>query len=124
MGLTNFPNGINVGSAAGGTAIMAVGGTTINVPNFVGGSTVAPKFAAGSAVIAGGSANVATGLTSVLYAQVTPLGPLSSTAGTVGGFVIPTAQPIAGGTIIVRGYDQMGTVSSNPGTVFWQAIGS
>lgn len=125
MGVTNFPDGINAGSEAGGTAVLQIGGTAINPFNYLG-SGVASKFAAGSAVVTAGSVNVATGLTTVLYAQVTALGPLSSTAGTAGGFVVPTVQPIgaSGGSICVRGYDQMGTVSSTAGTVFWHAIGS
>lgn len=125
MGVTNFPDGINAGSQAGGTAPLQVGGTAINPPNHVG-ATAAPKMNFGSVVVTGGSINVATGLATVLNAQATPLGPLSSTAGTVGGFVIVTAAPIgaSGGSIAIRAYDQNGTAASSSGTAFWQAFGT
>lgn len=125
MGVTNFPDGINVGSGAGATAALQVGGTAINPPNYLG-SGVAPKLAAGSAVVTGGSVNVATGLTTVSYVQVTAIGPLSSTAGTAGGFAIVTGAPIgsSGGSIAIRGYDALGTASSTTGTAHWFAIGS
>lgn len=125
MGATNFPDGINAGSSAGATAVLQIGGTAINPPNYLG-SGVAPKFAAGSAVVTGGSVNVATGLTTVSYVQATTIGPLASTAGTAGGFVVATAAPIgsSGGSIAIRGYDQLGTASSTTGTVHWFAIGS
>lgn len=109
MAETNFPNGISV--EAGHVGLVAPFTAT------------GLRQAAGSAAIAGGSANVASGLTSVLYAQVTRLGPLAAGAGTAGAFVTATAQP-SGANIIVRGYDVQGTVSDAAGTVFWHAIGT
>ncbi len=113
MGATNFPDGITVGSGADEVigAAAALSGL---------------RVAAGSVVVSAGSVNVSTGLDSVSFAGASPVGPLSSTAGTVGGFVVTNAAPIgaSGGSICVRGYDQNGTASVTAGTANWWAIGT
>lgn len=111
MAETNFPNGISIPADHVGSVAPIVTATGLRV-------------AAGSAVLSNaGTVDVVTGLQTVLYAQATPCGALSS-AGTVGGFVTPTVTIKASGTIMVKGYDQMGTASTAAGTVFWHAIGT
>lgn len=109
---TNFPNGVSIPAGH-------VGSVTPNV------SATGQRVAEGSAVLSNaGTVDVATGLTTVLYVQATPVGPLSSTAGTVAGFATVAVQIKAGGTIMLKGYDQMGTASAVAGTVFWRATGT
>lgn len=129
MGVTNFPDGINVGSDAGGTAVLQIGGAEVGVPvaqlrKTVGHVTAAGKLiAAGTVIVPNGGTAFATGLTAVDHVVATPYGPLASTAGTVGGFVGVTAHK-AGGSVTLTGYDQMGTASLSSGTAAWLAIGT
>lgn len=118
MGVTNFPNGIAVGDAAGGTNLSAV--------VLTGSTSGQAKVARGTAIITAGSVNVSTGLTTTSFVAASPYGILLSTAGTVGGFVTVTAQPhdSAGGSAILRAYDQMGTIAVASGTATWVAFGS
>lgn len=112
MGATSLPNGLSVDAAHVG-----------NVPAYVTGDGA--RFAAGTVLVAAGSADVTTGLTTVAFAVATVLGPLSSTAGTVGGVAFAAADPgVTAGNLDVRCYDQMGTASLASGTVTWLAIGT
>jgi len=113
MGATNFPNGVTTDAGNDGNLL---GYVTAN-----GG-----RAAAGTVIVTAGSINVATGLDTVAFAVASPVGPLSSTAGTVGGFVSCSAALIgsSGGSICVRAVDQNGTVSVTAGTAAWFAIGS
>ena len=112
MAESNFPNGVSVSSGHVGNVAPIVTATGL-------------RMAAGSAVLSNaGTVDVATGLTTVLYAQATPSGLLSSTAGTIAGFSSVTASPKASGTLMLKGYDQMGTASGVIGTAFWMAIGT
>lgn len=112
MAETNFPNGVSVPSGHVGNVAPIV-------------TTTGLRFAAGSAVLSNaGTVDVNTGLTSVLYVQATPSGLLASTAGTAGGFAIATAQIKSGATVMIKGYDALGTASSVIGTAFWFAVGT
>lgn len=109
---TNFPNGLSVPAGHVGNVVPNVTATGL-------------REAAGSAVLSNaGTVDVTTGLTTVLYVQATPAGPLSSTAGTTGGFVSVAAQIKAAGVIMLKGYDQQGTASAVIGTAFWRALGT
>ena len=122
MPVTNFPDGINAGDSAGVAAALQIGGTAIDP---VGGVAAGYVFARGTAILSNaGTVDVATGLTSVLFAVVSPYGELSSTAGTVGGFVSASSEVKAGGTLLIRGNDQMGTASTSAGTASWVAVGT
>lgn len=106
MGLTNFPYGISSEGAA--------------VPTYVTDASGAAKFAAGTVIVAGGSAAVATGLTTVAFAVASPYGLMAGTAD----FDIVSAQPTAGGTVFVRAQSTGGTASVSSGTATWFAIGT
>lgn len=120
MGVTRFPNGIEIGNGTtagdftiGGTAQYPI--TAVSAPT---------KVAAGTTIVTAGSVSVASGLTAVSYVTASPYGILLSTAGTVGGYVTVTAQNAAGGSITLRAYDQMGTISVASGTASWIAVGT
>jgi|SRR3990167_6012673 len=111
MGLTNFPDGISVGSGAD----YPLRSDTDSLVNY------------GTSIITAGSVNVSSGLTTTSYVVASPYGILLSTAGTAGGFYSVTGQPhdSAGGSIILRAYDSLGgTVSVAAGTASWIAVGS
>lgn len=100
MGVTNFPNGISFGMAAGGTVQLAAG--TVVVPAGSGGTAFA------------------TGLSSVAYVQATPY----STVVTVAGFEGVVASSPGGGSVLLIGVSGAGTVSTANGTATWVAFGS
>ena len=120
MGLTNFPNGIEIGNGST-AATWTIGGTTQYPITAVSAPT---KVAAGTTIVTAGSVSVASGLTSVSFVSASPYGILLSTAGTVGGFVTVTAQNASGGSITLRAYDQMGTAAVANGTASWVAVGT
>lgn len=122
MGTTRFPFGVEIGD--GTTAgTLTIGGTAIQPTGYVSASNV--KIAAGTSILSNaGTVDVATGLTSVLWAVASPYGALNSVAGTVGGFVSCSTQTKSGGTLLIRGNDQMGTASSASGTASWIAVGT
>src|SRR3990170_3240206 len=100
MGVTNFPDGINAGDAAGNAAALQIGGTAVSP---VGGVAAGDTIARGTAILSNaGTVDVTTGLTSVLFAVVSPYGPLS-VAGTVGGFVSASSEVKASGVLLIRG---------------------
>lgn len=122
MGVTRFPNGVEVGNSTT-AADLTIGGTTIYPVN--AGAGAHAKLVAGTIIVGatGSTAFIPSGLTSATWAVASPYGALSSTAGTVGGFVGVTAS-VSGGTVTLRGYDQMGTASSNAGTAIYFAYGT
>jgi len=68
MPITHFPDGINAGSSGGAAADLQIGGTAISP---VGGVAAGYLFARGTAILSNaGTVDVATGLTSVLFAAV------------------------------------------------------
>lgn len=122
MGVTNFPDGINAGNSAGAAAELQIGGTAITPVSAVAAGY---KIARGTAILSNaGTVDVATGLSDVLFAVVSPYGALNSVAGTVGGFVSASSQVKSGGTLLIRGNDQFGTASSSSGTASWIALGT
>lgn len=122
MGVTRFPYGVEVGDSTT-AATFSIGGTTI-VPVNAGAGTP-QKLVGGTIIISssGSTAFIPSGLTAATWVAASPYGALSSTAGTIGGFVGVTAS-VSGGTVTLRGYDQFGTASSNAGTAVYVAIGT
>lgn len=122
MGVTHFPDGINAGSEAGASAPLQVGGVAINPLHY---ASAGREIVAGTVIVpaAGSTAFIPAGLTAAEYGVACPYGALASTAGTTGGFVYVTAA-VSGGTLTLRGYDQMGTASSTAGTAVYFAVGT
>src|SRR5688572_9196915 len=110
MPSTNFPNGVNVGSSDGGTALLELGGTAVNVTaaelNRNAGAagavlayTASGKKAAGGTVSVGVGANagtVSTGLTTVEFAVASLYGANEPGAGLAN---VRVSNP-GGGTIL------------------------
>ena len=120
MGVTRFPNGVEIGDGTTAGA-FTIGGTAQYPITAVSAPT---KVAAGTTIVTAGSVSVSAGLTTVTYVTASPYGILLSTAGTVGGFVSVTAQGASGGSITLRAYDQMGTAAVANGTASWVAVGT
>ena len=127
MGVTNFPNGVNIGSAAGGTATLEIGGAEIGVPAAQLRKVVAHPTAAGKLVVAGtvtvptgGSGTAfASGLTTVDFVLAAPYFTVEPVAGYAGCGASKT-----GGSVTVFGVSSAGTASTASGTATWLAIGS
>lgn len=128
IGVTNYPNGINVGSAAGGTAPLEVGGSEIGVTAAHLRKTLA-HVTAGGKLLAAGTVIVPTGdsgttftsgLTTVnfvvasVYNAGTPLLGFASCQAYIGG----------GGTVTVVGLRETALSADVQGTATWIAIGS
>ena len=130
MGVTNFPDGINAGDAAGNAADLQIGGTAITasaIVNALAYQSSGKEVSAGTVVVPAGGSGTAfavSGLSSVDFVVASPYGALSSTAGTVGGFVSASSEVKAAGVLLIRGNDQMGTASTVAGTASWIAIGT
>lgn len=98
MGVTRFPNGINVGA---GTDI---GGLAC-------GTVVVPAGASGTAF--------ASGLASVAYVVAGPYSSVPTVAGFAG-----VAASASGGSVTLIGVSGAGTASTANGTATWWAIGA
>jgi hypothetical protein len=98
MGVTRFPNGINVGA---GTDLGGIACGTIVVPSGASGTAFS------------------TGLTSVAYVTASPYSSVASVAGFAG--VVASAS---GGSVTLIGVSGAGTASTANGTATWMAIGS
>lgn len=121
MGVTRFPNGVEIGDGTsagtftvGGTAVAAV-----NNPVAATGSGV--KVQAGTVIVPTGGSGTAftTSLSTVTYVVASPY----STVETVAGFA-GVAASHSGGTVTLRGISSAGTASTASGTATWYAIGT
>ena len=105
MGLTNFPDGINVGSGADyplrADADVKVAYGTVTVPSGASGTAFA------------------SGLTTVSYVTASPYSTVVTVAGYAG--VVVSAS---GGSVTFIGVSGAGTVSTASGTATWIAIGT
>ena len=128
MGVTNFPQGVNVGSDAGGTAVLQIGGAEIGVTaaklrTVVSHPTAAAKLVTAGTVIVptGGSGTAfASGLTTVDYAVASV-----DNAGTpLLGFTTVQAFSAGGGSVTIVGLRETGLAADVSGTASWIAIGS
>lgn len=136
MGRTNFPNGINVGDAASGTADFTLGGTAVtataaelNLADGIAGAALAYTsagkiLAAGTVIVTGSTAIVPSGITTALFAVASQYGVAPTGAGTVGGFAKVSAGLSGGGTITVYAQDAWGTASLTAGTASYLVVGT
>ncbi|MCR4340779.1 MAG: hypothetical protein NUW01_12935 [Gemmatimonadaceae bacterium] len=123
MGVTRFPDGIDVGSEAGVAAELQVGGTAYNV---VSASSAGVKVGslAGTAITGGGTiAPSSFGLTTVT-AIVAGLGGTSAFAGTASTLPAYVKGNVVGGSAAVRVYDATGAEATAAGTIAIIAIGT
>lgn len=133
MGQTNFPNGLTIGSDAGGTATFEIGSQEVYVTgaefNRLSGAagavlaftTSGKRVAAGTVIVPTGAGGTAftTGLTTVEYVL-----PGVYNAGTpLLGFQSVNASH-SGGTVTLVGVMQSGVVSDAQGTATWIAVGT
>ena len=138
MGRTNFPDGVNVGNAASGTAEFTLGGTAVtatatelNYVDGIGGAALSAPTAgkivtAGTIIVPSGAAGTAfipSGLSTVTAIVASPYGPLN-----LGTAFVSVDTSVAGGTATLRGYGQNegGTLiaSSASGTASYIAYGA
>lgn len=137
MGVTRFPNGVEVGDGTTAGVLTIGGGTVSATPTelnclsgaigvTLGAYTAGKKLYAGTVIVGatGSTAFKPSGISSANFAVASPYGPLSSTAGTVGGFVSVAAAVGAGGTVTITAWDLNGTASSTAGTATYLVIGT
>jgi hypothetical protein len=126
MGVTNFPDGINAGDAAGNAAALQIGGTAVTASAIVNAliyQSSGKEVSAGTVVVpagASGTAFAVSGISTVDFVLASPYGDLLG-AGTSFVGVIATQ---ASGTVTIRGFCQAGTASLANGTATYLAIGS
>lgn len=133
---TNFPNGINIGDDASGTATFSIGGVEmtagaaeLNKVDGIGGAALAYTsagkiLAAGTVIVTGSTAIVPSGITTALFVVASPYGVAPSGAGTAGGFAAVSADLAGGGTVTIYAQDVQGTASSTAGTASYVVIGT
>jgi len=112
MTVTNYPNGVNVGSE------LQINGTAVNP---LGYATAGKKIAMGTVVVPTGASGTAfaSGLTTIDYVDCSPYATVVTVAGYVGAVASASA-----GNITLIGVSGAGTVSTTSGTATWIAIGS
>ena len=120
MGVTNFPNGVNVGDAAGVAAELQIGGTVITPLEYTSAGKV---LAAGTVIVTGSTAIVPSGISAALFVVASPYGVAPTGAGTVGGFAKVSAG-LSGGTVTIYAQDVQGTASLTAGTASYVVIGT
>lgn len=117
MGVTRFPNGVEVGD--GTTAgTFTVGGTAITPLNAV---SAGQRFEAGTVTVPAGASGTAitTNLTTITYVGASPYSTVASVAGYAG-----VVASHSGGTVTLIGVSGAGTVSTANGTATWWALGT
>ena len=152
MGATNFPDGLNIGSAAGGTAEFQLGTTVVtstpaelnildgvtatatelNYLDGLLGNALAHDASAFQIVASGsttltGAGTIATGLGGTVQQVIASIanGAGAGTA-TVGDPAVLWSRPVGttGGSVAFEMYDNGGSVSSVAGTIHWVAFGT
>lgn len=119
MGVTRFPDGVNVGNDAAATATFQIGGTAVTPLSY---PSLGKKIVAGTVTVpsgSGGTAFTVTGVTTIDYLSVAPY----STVVTVAGFNGVVGSH-AGGTVTLYGVSGAGTVSTSDGTATYLVVGS
>lgn len=133
MGVTRFPNGVNIGNADGGTAEFQLGGTAVTATaaelNLLDGGLGAAVLtfdsatpyvvASGSTAITGGG-TIATGLGGTVQYVTASL----TNNGTAAFVVHAAPVAAAGGSVIFYVYGQTGAAAASAGTVNWIAFGT
>ena len=132
IGVTNFPNGLNVGNADGATADFQIGGTAVTVSaaqlNTAGGegvdhplahtTTDSKKIAWNTGTVITGSGTVASGLATT----ETAVASFVSIPGTAA--CIVTAGTAASGGVVLNTYSALGITAVVAGTVSFIATGT
>lgn len=126
MGVTNFPNGVNIGDSAGGTSDFTIANVTVTKTaaqiNALAGGTASGLRIAGGVQSVTGAGTINTNLTTVTSVTAT-----LETSGTAAGTAcVVTAGTAGGGSIYLRtwngaAFTTAGTVAQN---VNWQAFGT
>jgi len=137
LGLTNFPDGIRVGSNAGATALFVIGSGTaavtaaqLNTLNGAGqgafqvSAPVAGRNLGFGTGLVTGSANFATGLAGVITAGVASFQALNAGGGTTQGYCIATPVGTFGGSVGVQVYDKAGVLGTAATSVAFFAWGT
>ena len=133
MGVTRFPNGVEVGDSTsvatfslGGTAVTSTAAELNKAAGAAGGyfttyGTAGKKIAVGTVVVGAGAGGTAfaSGLTSVDFVKASVYGD----AGAGDGFSNVAAKA-TGGSVSIFGICAAGTVSTSAGTATWWAIGA
>ncbi len=110
MGLTHFPNGVNAGNNAGGSATLAINSIPI------------PPIAIGTANLVAGVGTVTTGLGGLVTAFVASVTNQPAGGGTTFGYVAGSA--VAGGAVVCTVYDQSGVAGTATTPISWFAGGT
>ena len=125
MGVTNFPDGINAGDAAGNAAALQIGGTAVtanNIVNALAYQSSGKEVAVGTITVpsgASGTAFTVSGVSTIDYVLASPY----STVVTVAGFAGVVASQ-SSGTVTLIGVSGAGTASTSDGTATYLVIGS
>jgi hypothetical protein len=123
MGVTRYPDGIDLGNEAGTQSELLQGGTTINlVVNPLAYASADKKCVAGTVVVPTGAAGTAftvTGLSTINYVMATPYSTVEGVAGFAG---VHASQ--SGGTVTLIGISGAGTASTASGTATYLAVGA
>ena len=125
MGVTRFPDGIEVGSQAGVAATFSIGGTAYNP---VSSASVGVKIGAlAGTVITGGGTIGGASFTPALTTVVQAVGGLGGTgvwAGTASTLPAYVVTAVVGGSAIVYVYDAQGVKATQSGTIAILAFGT
>lgn len=112
MGATNFPNGINAGDNAGGSATLAINGVPV------------PPIAMGTALLAAtGMGTITTGLGGNIASVVAILRNQPAAGGTTFGYVAGSAVGTSG-QVVFTYYDKAGVQGTATAPIYWIASGT
>lgn len=124
MGVTRFPDGINLGNESGGTATFSIGGTVVNLTAaalnaLVGSDSSGKEIAAFDGTVAG-TASLSSGLSTVDHV-VASLVLIDGTAATQARTLHASTAGVAAGNVAIRVEGATGATVS--GTVHCIAYG-
>lgn len=133
MAETNYPNGINIGTASGGSASFQLGGTAVTASaaelNVLDGAVSAKvitgpsavAFAAGTALITT-TGGVTTGLGGTVSQVVASFA--QNAGGTTLGYVSGTASLAGAGSVTFAVFDTAGVAGTAAAAIHWIAVGT
>lgn len=138
MPVTNFPDGVNVGNDASGTAQFQLGGTAVtttaaelNKADGILGNALAYdnagfRIAASGSTAITGSGTIATGMANVQHVVASLAGVVTAGTAAAGDAITVIVDPVTvgGGSVIFRCLDKSGINATAAGTVNWIAIGT
>lgn len=125
IGLTNFPDGLRVGSNTGATALFVIGSGTVAVTAGQLNTLNTNVVASGTGLLAAtGSGTISTGLGGALTSAVAnirnpPGAGGGTTFGYVGGSIVGTS-----GQVIFSYWDSAGVLGTATQNIFWIATGT